>query len=641
MAKRETIKFLLILLSIFLLPLASAEMFIAQPQTLYNYGDYLETTITLTPPVETNAFLTADFNCANSTVSIYKASVHLNAGQTREVPIEIKLDPEVIGSTKGTCSISAKYGSESSTSQAFELSSLINVALNIDYSSYNPEDNVQITGTAIKANGQDLEGFIELYSEALEARAGGIVEAGKLKLNISLPADTPAGIVQISAHAYERDNSNNVANEGNSSIQIRVNQIPVSFSLALENEEFVPGSLISVKAILLDQTGNEMSKEAQLNIYNPNKEQTVTRTIRTSQQLSLTTEYNSSSGYWTITSSSENLTATRQVFLSELQNASFKVVNSTLTVANIGNVPYTKTVNITIGDSQESLSLNIPINQKKEFKLKAPNGEYSIGVYDGESTFQIGKTYLTGKAVSVETRDATVKSTAKIVSWILIIIALGIIVWHYYRKTNIHSAITRMPNKFVPLKKLERKEDNGKTLQGEKREVAIISLKVKNLSDLEKKKGKSFTALEDALSKARASGARITATENERMLVVPLDKENTRGSMLKAFALAQNLKKALENANNETYYKIEYGIGVHVSELLEGKEGKYSSLDNSFGITKRISSNAENEILCSEQAQKKVIGSIKAEKVADKNAWRVLSTPKRGLTSDLLRDHFG
>lgn len=640
MAKREAIQILMILLSISLIPLVNAEMFIAQPQNLYNLGDYLETTITITPPVETNAFLTSDLNCGNSTISIYRASVHLNAGETREVPIEIKLDPEVISSAKGNCAISAKYSSESSTSQAFELSSLINLALNIDYSSYNPQDNVQITGTAIKANGQALEGFIEIYSEALQARAGGLVEAGKFKLNISLPADTPAGIIQLSAHAYERDNSNNIANEGNSSIQIKVNQVPVSFSLALEKEEFVPGSSISIKAILLDQTNNEMNKEAQLEIYNPVKEQTVSRKIRTNQQLSLSTEYNSSSGYWTITSISENLTATRQIFISELQNLSFKLANNTLTISNRGNIAYTRAINITIGSSQEILELNLPVNEKKEFKLKAPNGEYSIGAFTGEETIPIGKTYLTGRAVSVETRGAAIKSTAKIVSWLLIILALCIIVWHYYRKTNIHSAITRMPQRFVPLKKYEGKENNKDTRQGERKEAAIISLKVKNLSELEKKKGKSFMALEDALAKARSSGARVTATENERMLVLPLNKGNQREGMLKAFALAQNIKKALENANNETYYKIEYGIGIHVSELLEEKTGGYSQLDNSFGITKRISSNAENEILCSEQAQKKVIGSIKAEKVPEKNAWRVVSAPKRGLTSDLLRDHF-
>ncbi len=51
-------------------------------------------------------------------------------------------------------------------------------------------------------------------------------------------------------------------------------------------------------------------------------------------------------------------------------------------VTNVGNVPYRKSIQISIGNNQETIFVPLEFGQKKELKLTAPDGSYDIKVND-------------------------------------------------------------------------------------------------------------------------------------------------------------------------------------------------------------------------------------------------------------------
>jgi hypothetical protein len=100
--------------------------------------------------------------CGGESVEIYKTPFNLDAGQTQQVPIQNVLSRSIIGNVKGNnCVLKADYGSESGTSQTFQISDKININLDSPLGRYNPKESIQIKGEALKANGQKVNGFIE------------------------------------------------------------------------------------------------------------------------------------------------------------------------------------------------------------------------------------------------------------------------------------------------------------------------------------------------------------------------------------------------------------------------------------------------------------------------------------------------
>ena len=99
--KMRFILFALILPVLALLPLASAEILIGQPENIYNIGDQLTLDVTLNPSTSINDFLTLDIGCTNASVEIYRNSFNLNAGEQVIIDVIAILDKSVIGSLLG------------------------------------------------------------------------------------------------------------------------------------------------------------------------------------------------------------------------------------------------------------------------------------------------------------------------------------------------------------------------------------------------------------------------------------------------------------------------------------------------------------------------------------------------------------
>jgi len=139
--------------------------------------------------------------------------------------------------------------------------------------------------------------------------------------------------------------------------------------------------------IILLKDGEKISENIKILIYDIQKTKKIEKTIPSDQQTSIPLEDNFPSGLWTIEASYENETIERTFTVQEKSSIEFKIEDGKLIIKNNGNIRYQKTIQITIGDTKQSKTLNIPINEQKEWELVAPKGTYYIHITDGKNTF--------------------------------------------------------------------------------------------------------------------------------------------------------------------------------------------------------------------------------------------------------------
>ena len=171
-----------------------------------------------------------------------------------------------------------------------------------------------------------------------------------------------------------------------------------SYSLdisGLQSESYSVGDNLEFKIILLENQ-EKISDSVEILIYDIQETKKVQKTTSSDQQISVQLEENFPSGLWTIEVSYNNETVERTFTIKEKSSIEFNIEENKLIIKNNGNIRYQKTIQITIGDTKQSKTLNIPVNEQKEWQLVAPKGTYDIHITDGENTFTKKNIQLVG-----------------------------------------------------------------------------------------------------------------------------------------------------------------------------------------------------------------------------------------------------
>ncbi|HTZ42119.1 MAG TPA: hypothetical protein VMC07_02865, partial [Candidatus Omnitrophota bacterium] len=154
--------FLLLITSIFavfLVSLASAQpAFNIQPNTLYNFGDNVNASITLDQGGSFSSYLV----CDGITQALLKSWNNLSLGDfNNPLPLQIQLTPALLGRDSALCQIKATLNSNTISSDSFRVSNLIVISLSPEDRVFNPGEQLAISGTAVKENGQNANGTAE------------------------------------------------------------------------------------------------------------------------------------------------------------------------------------------------------------------------------------------------------------------------------------------------------------------------------------------------------------------------------------------------------------------------------------------------------------------------------------------------
>lgn len=623
----------LIVLSTLLISLSSAEISISQPSSIYNLGDKFILSISVSSTEDISSFLSATLKCSSGNdLEIYRNVLSLDINSQKSVDFDFKLSPTFIGNLEGNCNVAVNFDSQTKSSQSFKISRDIEIDSSINGLQFNPSDNLIIEGKAIKENGQEVNGFIEVKSSSLNISILSEITEGNFKVLFKLPENSKSGDHEISLHAYDRESNEIKLNTGDTTGRIKVNQILKKLQIAVSEQNLIPGDKLSYSIIAEDQAGDNMLLEISTKISSPSR--IIQEKIsQSSENLEFETQTNFENGNWEIGAVYSNLIAKKIFYLEKLALAEYSISGEILTITNKGNVPYDKPLEINIGQTKKVLETSLGVGESKEFKITAPTGDYDIEITDGTNTLSTS-TFLTGKAIDIKDPNSIINSSLlSTILWIIIILLLIGILYYAYKKISKRKFSASTPkifpkNGFRSLKS-ESYSSKENVNSGNKESAGVIALKIKNLSELESKRNSTaLSTIDSALLKARSSKAKIYVSEPYRIIIFAESLTGEKDNSLRAANLAREIKLIIDSHNNSNpLSKIKYGLGIQSGDLIvessKDSNFRFTSIGSVISSVKNLAEQSNSDIIVSEPLKSKLLGKIKTEKITDK-LWKLV-----------------
>jgi hypothetical protein len=597
--------------------------FESQPERVYNIGDKLELEISTDVG---EGQIEAELDCKNKSKLLF--SDYLDIGETKkEILRPLTLD--FLGEIRGKCNVEIDYKGESIKSNDFEITENIDVEAKLEKLNYESGEDITIKGYAVKENGERLNGYAEVKIEGTEVILKKRIVNGDINLNFSISESVQPGSYYLNLEAYEKNSDGEITNNGQFRVKIGIKQQPSKLEIAINQQKIIPGENVSFKVILYDQGNNEMKGNVGITIKNNFDEEVYKKLLSTDEEVIFPVETNASAGYWKIEASVFELTSKRLFYVEENQKAEFDILNDTLIVTNIGNVPYKKAIQIVIGDEVEIKETEIPIGESKKFRLLAPDGIYNVRVTDGSETFTESDVSLTGNIIGViDIRKQLSLWNKYPMVWLFLIVVMGMFILMVVKR-SVKKKVFSYPkkaaekNKNEKMKKESIKEEKiisrGKiiaehtlVLNGKKQEVGLICIKIKN--DIEPIKNN----LRSIFSKAYETNKAVEYWSGNYVFLIfsPLVTRMFKNQKT-AIKTALSIGKALEEHNKKFKDKIDFGICVHTGEIaneLKDNKLKFTGLGDTLRKAKKIAELAQQETLLSKEVHEKSIDEIKADK---------------------------
>lgn len=625
----------------------SAEILITQqPKEVYNLGDV----ITVPSIIKTSNDVTGVFKmsllCNGLTDEFYVNGVSLSAGEEKRFEASLVLTKEVIGELKGDCKIKASIGEEFKLTPDFEISDALKINIEFDKTNFNPGEKIDLQGSAVKENGEDADGYIQLNikeANVTKISQSESIDNGFFSVSTTLPKDMPAGEYTLVLEGYEQDSKGVKTNTGSSSKTIKVNQIPTNLEVFFENPDVEPGKSFKVKPILHDQTGEKIyNKTSFLTIKDQNDKILDQKEVMTDELVEYNVPYNEPPQKWKAVAISSKLTGEAQIEILEKEATNVKIINKTLIIKNTGNVPYNKTVLVKVGNETLNIPVYLKIDEEKKYTLSAPDGKYHVEVLlEGNETLS-GDVLLTGKSINVKEASSVAGNLIHYpIVWIFLIAILGFVSFIVFKRTHQQSFLGYMGSKVKRRhgKKFQNSEGtalnknalvNSKSpahlslsIQGKKQSSVLLGLHIKNLSKLQSQKGEARNTLQQIVDLAEKEKASTYEAGPHLIFIFAPIRTRTFKNGETALKTATQINRILKDHNRKFKDSIDYGIALTQGEVVakettDTRSGRtllyFMSLGNLVPSTKKISSHSKEEILIDKNTNEKLKDHVKTEK---------------------------
>ncbi len=634
---KKVIVFLALLL---IVPFISADLVITQqPNEVYNLGDIVNIPITVKSLTDISGILEMDFICGGRISNFYKNGVSLISGEEKKFESSLVLTGSVIGELRGTCKVKAFVGEEFILTDDFKVSDLITINPNFESLELVPDQNLVVEGNAFKENGKDVNGFIEL--SIIEGNSSIIsqletINNGFFSINLSLPKEMKAGAYLVELNGYEMVISGEKTNNGFVNQNILVNQVPTSLEIVFENSEIEPGTEVKIKTVLHDQTGEKINSTSYLTIRDGKGKIMEQMNTNTDKFLFFPISYNEEPSAWGVLAESNQLTTESKFIVLEKAEISTQILNQTLTITNVGNVLYNKTALVKLGNESLNIDVLLEVGKSQKYVLSAPDGQYIVEVIaDGEVSST--ETILTGNTINIKKASGAVGSLVKYpFVWIFVIAILGFATFVVFRKGYQKSFVgyitTRMKErknnkedsdvKFSPhsKKSLINSKSKGEvslSIKGDRQNVSVVTLNIKNLNEIQGRKSNAEETLEKVIDVAESEKAVVHESGGVIFFILAPAKTRTFKNERTALKIAQGMKKVLEEHNKSFKQKINFGISLNYGTIVAKQDQesfKFMSMGTLMNVAKKISSLSHGEILLGEKINERLRAEIKTTK---------------------------
>jgi len=675
----------------------SAEIMLSQPNETYNIDDDILASAILKSSASANGLFEMSLLCNDDERTFFVFPAKVSAGEEREFETSLALSNSFLQGARGNCRIKAEFVSESAETAAFKITESISISLSINRSILEPGDIILIEGEAIKANKKPANGYAQLSVTGTNISAAKGVENGRFLVELSLPEHIRAGEYSVMADVYEKDSEGKISNNGIATAGITIKQVPKVLEIVAEKQDYMPGENLSIKPVLYDQTDEIIASEISIGVFDTNGNDVFEKLIKSNEEILLYLEKNATAGKWQIKAKSMGKDEERLIFIKENEEALFELQGNLLKIANIGNVPYRKNVEIKIGNETEIRQPDIAVGESIIYELEAPDGDYEIIVNDGISAIK-SSSYLTGNAISVnEMISAASIFIRHPLVWVFLVLVMAMFLFITARnviKRNV--SVSTMPSAeksgFVkvrpenPGQKINASERMGRGIEarssggyekavgerttmsqihqarqsehralirgvkeaestlvqkGVKEDACIAVVKLRNFEQI-RRMPESIKVIDRIPEIAYESKAVLEIAPGQISIILSPTITRTFGNDSGIVKIASKIANSLNEHNRKFDKKIEYGIGVNAGAIIsriENNQLKFTSLGSTLPLAKRIADAARNEVLLSKEAAHRAISEVKTEKkdIAGVEAYSINRIVEREENKEFIR----
>ena len=519
---------LVIFTFLFLIANTSASIFLEQPLSLYNLGQKLSMNTKILSQEDFSGYVDLNLICSDQGKEtkqvIYFSPVTLEKNKEKQFTVSFQV------MKKGRCFFESNLedirhnNEETEKTNEFTVSNLINLELEFNKLFFMPEEEIEIKGTAVKANGEAVEGFATISIETPSIIFINETNNNQTNQTFTSPGNTTNLTFSFSVidgeyfykFKFPKDISpgekevtikieDGYGNEGYDSGAITIAAVPTQLIIeikgsTLENPEiFMPGTIMTIKATLLDQASQVMEKNLSLKIEKGNK--ILLEKFTSSNKF---TEYkfekNQTPGDYKIKAYGEGLDGEKVIYVSELKEINIELENDTLHITNIGNIPYKESIEVTFTkegiDESKIVDLDLDVGEEIFIRLEAPTGEYDVSVSGPSQNLYQTLTFegvpLTGDVITTVELEKEGTSWPGLLIFILIavIVVLAILFLVSGKKKRRLS-----PGKIKPMKPIKKikLEEKIKEIKQEKKVEKQRKEEIREIKKLEgKKEGKKM-----------------------------------------------------------------------------------------------------------------------------------------------------
>ncbi|RLG15986.1 hypothetical protein DRN69_02010, partial [Candidatus Pacearchaeota archaeon] len=379
------------------------------------------------------------------------------------------------------------------------------------------------------------------------------------------------------------------------------------------------------KAILHDQTGEKISSNATITIKNKDNQILEQTEKQTDEFLEYLIPNNEPPSNWSVVAVSNKLTAEAVFRIKEKEEVKVELINKTITLTNIGNVPYNKTVSIKIENESLGIDVSLEIGESKKYLITAPDGQYQVEILTDEGKKITGMATLTGREIGI--RELSKERIKKSIIWVVMIFVLGLIAFLFFRKARKKNFLAFISKKKeavpTPVKKeqepitdMKNKAELSLSIKGDKQDVSLVCLKIKNIQNMKTKSSNVKETLQKIIKEAEENKAIVYKSQDSLFFILAPIKTKTFKNEKAAINIAQKIKEILTDHNRLFKQKIEFGISLNYGTIIAkpGEIFKFMSMGTLITLAKKISSLSKQEILLSENMNERVLRYAKTEK---------------------------
>jgi len=622
---------ILLTLMLFFITFISADVIITeQPKEIYNFGDTLELPIKITATTNIQSSFKLNLICNGLEETVHFENIIMSTGEETTLKPIILLNKEFI-ERSGTCVLKPFLGLQAfSPTSEFYVSEFISVELSDHKTETTPKTEILVEGSARKENGGLVQGIVELKiidnNETLIERTNTVKE-GYFFLNFSFPKETPAGQYLVTINVYENDLNGEKTNNGFTNYNLLVTQVPTSLEIVFDTKQVEPGTDLRVKTVLHDQTGESIESLSVITIKNEDNEILEQVDIETDSFFEFPISYVQAPAEWKVFAASRRLTNEETFNITEKEDIEITLINRTVTIQNTGNVLYcNKIVLVKVGNDSLNIDVCLDVGGEQEYLLTAPEGEYQIEIIgEGEERI-IQNVFLTGRVV--DAKEISKKSFIRYsLVWIFIIAILGFVAFLFFKKGYRKSffgyiskkkseGISLTSKKSYPLN-IKNLAELSLSIKGDKQNISLICLKIKNLKELVSNKSSSKETIQKIIDLSEEKKVAIYENiDNLFFLLAPV-KTKTFKNERTAIELAQKIGTILTEHNKMMKDKIEFGISLNYGTIIAKQEKdslKFMSMGSLITTAKKVANLSKGDVLLAEKIHDKVRTEVKTEK---------------------------